>query len=371
MAGRVPRRGGARGGGEGTAGTETGALAADDVLTLRPLVNKFLDAKKPPRLDSGDMGPERAFADYHAAAGRLISALGADRRLDDIDSTDFGGLRSKLAEKMGPVSLGNEIGRIRCIFKFAFDSGTGYLRPVRFGAEFAKPTKRTMRMARHARGPRMFEPKEIKALLKGAGVQMRAMILLGLNCGLGNTDVAALPRSALDLKAGILNFPRPKTGIARRAVLWPETIAAPQSCGQGPGPSLQKRGRRRAGVHHPLWPAMGQDRSAQALGSRSPLTAVVKRRQWGWSSASSCGPPKSHVVGRSFYALRHTFRTVADEVGDRPAVDLVMGHENGADIAVRYVERIEDGRLKRVSEHVHNWAGGKSGSLLIRIRQVQ
>jgi hypothetical protein len=60
--------------------------------------------------------------------------------------------------------------------------------------------------------------------------------------------------------------------------------------------------------------------------------------------------------GRGFYALRHTFRTVADEVGDRPAVDLVMGHENGADIATHYVERIGDERLRKVAEHVRGWA---------------
>jgi integrase len=59
-----------------------------------------------------------------------------------------------------------------------------------------------------------------------------------------------------------------------------------------------------------------------------------------------------HREGRGFYGLRHTFRTVADEVGDRPAVDLIMGHENGADIATHYVERIADDRLEKVTEYV-------------------
>ncbi|MBK7404818.1 MAG: hypothetical protein IPJ41_09345 [Phycisphaerales bacterium] len=59
--------------------------------------------------------------------------------------------------------------------------------------------------------------------------------------------------------------------------------------------------------------------------------------------------------GRGFYALRHTFRTVADEVRDRPAIDLVMGHQSGSDIAVHYVERIGDERLRTVTEHVRAW----------------
>ncbi len=66
---------------------------------------------------------------------------------------------------------------------------------------------------------------------------------------------------------------------------------------------------------------------------------------------------KTHEPGRGFYALRHTFRTVADEVGDRPAVDLVMGHENGQDIATHYVEKIGDERLRRVTQRVRSWLG--------------
>ena len=70
---------------------------------------------------------------------------------------------------------------------------------------------------------------------------------------------------------------------------------------------------------------------------------------------------KTYRPGRSFYALRHTFRTVADEVGDRRAIDLVMGHEPGGDIANHYVERISDERLKIVAQHVRGWLFGREG----------
>ena len=187
------------------------------------LANHFLTAKLR-RLEAGDMG-QRSYADYHATCARMIKLLGKHRLADDVEAGDFGVLRAQLATTRGPVSLGNEIGRIRSVFKFAYDSSL-LDKPVRFGPEFAKPPKRAMRQAKHARGERMFEPKEIKRLLETAGPQMRAMILLGLNCGLGNTDVAMLPRSALDLKKRILDFPRPKTGVRRRSILWPETLAA-------------------------------------------------------------------------------------------------------------------------------------------------
>jgi len=35
-----------------------------------------------------------------------------------------------------------------------------------------------------------------------------------------------VPKTAFDLKGGRGRFPRPKTGVPRRAKLWPETIAA-------------------------------------------------------------------------------------------------------------------------------------------------
>src|SRR5690606_4631302 len=58
--------------------------------------------------------------------------------------------------------------------------------------------------------------------------------------------------------------------------------------------------------------------------------------------------------GLNFYALRHTFETVAGESRDQVAVDAVMGHDPG-DMASRYRERISDERLVAVTNHVHGW----------------
>src|SRR5262245_36405646 len=45
---------------------------------------------------------------------------------------------------------------------------------------------------------------------------MRAMVLLGLNAGMSNTDCAALELHHVNLDAGWLDYPRPMTGIPRR-----------------------------------------------------------------------------------------------------------------------------------------------------------
>jgi hypothetical protein len=52
------------------------------------------------------------------------------------------------------------------------------------------------------------------------------MILLGINGGFGNAGCGHLPLSAVDLEAGMIDFPQPKTGIPRRCPLWSETVHA-------------------------------------------------------------------------------------------------------------------------------------------------
>ena len=65
--------------------------------------------------------------------------------------------------------------------------------------------------------------------------------------------------------------------------------------------------------------------------------------------------------GASFYTLRHVYRTIADETGDQPAVDLTMGHAR-TDMASIYRQRIGDDRLERVADHVRQWLFKKPGS---------
>src|SRR5262249_33838065 len=99
--------------------------------------------------------------------------------------------------------------------------------------------KKTLRVEKARQGPNLFTREEILEMVNGtlvvgregpelvrAGLPLRAMILLGINCALGNADCGRLPLRALDLERGWLDFPRPKTGMGRRCPLWPETVDA-------------------------------------------------------------------------------------------------------------------------------------------------
>jgi len=194
-----------------------------DTFTVKELVNRFLTTKKL-QLDSGEITP-RTWADYHATCERLTDAFGLNRPVDDLASDDFERLRAGLAKTWGLVAVGNEIQRVRVVFKYADDAGLIDRQP-RYGPAFRRPSKKALRKLRQSRGPRMFEADELRRMVAAAGVQLKAMILLGINAGFGNTDVARLPLSALDLDGGWVRYPRPKTGVDRRCPLWPETVEA-------------------------------------------------------------------------------------------------------------------------------------------------
>ena len=72
--------------------------------------------------------------------------------------------------------------------------------------------------------------------------------------------------------------------------------------------------------------------------------------------------------GLGFYALRHTFRTVADRTKDQPAIDHIMGHARD-DMASLYRERIEDDRLKAVVNVVRMWLWPAATEIVQREQQ--
>lgn len=306
-----------------------------DGLTLAELVNRFLTAKRD-LVDNGELAV-RSWADYHATGQNLVAVFGRDRLVDDLASDDFDTLRRHLAKTRGPVSLGNEIQRVRMVFKYGYDAGL-IDKPMRYGPGFKRPTRKVLRLERAKRGAKLFEAAEILAMLDAAGTPLRAMILLAINAGLGNGDVGNLEQRHLDLVGGWLNYPRPKTGVGRRCRLWPETIAAIQES-----------------IDHRPTPKADADKGL----------VFVTKYGLRWTRETRDNPVSKEMAklfdalgidrtGRGFYAIRHTFRTIADETRDQPAIDHCMGHTDPT-MGGHYRERIDDSRLEAVADHVRLW----------------
>ena len=241
---------------------------ATDGIMVKELCNRFLNAKRA-LVESGEL-TNRSWEDYKAVCDLLVPHFGKGRLVNDLDPDDFAALRRKWAKKWGPVTLGNVIQRARVVFKFAFDDGL-IDRPVRYGQGFKRPSRKVVRIDRAKKGPKLFAADEIRRLLGAAGPTMKAMILLGINGGFGNADCGRLPQSAVDLDAGIIDFPRPKTGIPRRCPLWPETVLA---IARGDGEAGPRQRTRRTQA----W------RSSQSTGCRGRRTP--RTRPWRRNSAS-------------------------------------------------------------------------------------
>jgi integrase len=307
-----------------------------EALTVKELANAFLNQKQA-LVQAGELSP-LTWGDYKTACDEVVAAFGKSRLLSDVGPDDFAQLRERLARKWGPQRLSKTIQFVRCAFKYAYEAGL-LDRPVRFGPGFKRPSKKVLRLHRAKQGAKLFTVEEVRSLLGAAGVQVRAMILLGINCGFGNSDCGNLPQAALDLERGWADYPRPKTGISRRCPLWPETVAAIRE-------ALAGRPAPKKGEHAGLVFLTRCGDSWQTGTTDGPLSREVGKllRRLG-------------IIGRKglgFYTLRHTFRTVADESKDQPAADFIMGHEVPHMSAV-YRETISDARLRAVVEHVRAW----------------
>jgi integrase len=297
--------------------------------------NLFLMAKKS-LLESRDIA-QVTFKDYEDTCKGIVESIGRTRAVATLVAADFDKLRLQLAKRLGPVALGNEINRVRIVFRYLYEASL-IDSPVRFGPQFRRPPAKALRLAKAESGSKLLTQDELNTLLDKANSRLKAMIYLGINCGMGNADIGNLNHSHLDLANGWLCYPRPKTGIMRKAKLWRETITAL--------------------------------RNVPRIEPSNPVHVVrvfLTHSGNPWSTDSSDNPVAKEFTklvkaahlerpGLTFYALRHTFQTIAEECRDAPAVRFIMGHAPvGGDMSSVYREKISDERLVDVAVHVRKW----------------
>ena len=340
------------------------AGSTDDVCTLRTLCNQFLESKRN-KLAADDL-TELSYRDYYRSCQRMIDHFGLHQRVDDLRPVDFEAFRAKLAERLGVTSLLNEINRCRVVLKYASDQRL-IPQPVNFGQSFDRPSKKVRRRIRNAAAPRMFAQVELRMILDAldgqvipvegeddpvtlrADPQMKAMVLLGLNGGLGNTDVSNLHESRIDFSTGWLDYPRIKTETPRRIPLWPETVEALQCV-------LANRRRPRDPADEGI---VFLTRTRQRwIRTKRGETREQDLHLNALSQAFGKLLKKLKIDGRNglnFYTLRRQFEIVAGESRDQVAVDAIMGHCDDSMAAIYRQGVVSDDRLRDVVDHVRRW----------------
>ncbi len=330
--------------------------ATADGVTVKYLCNSFLTSKRQ-LVDTGELSGQ-SWHLYFTTCQTMGRVFGRSRVVVDLDPADFAALRAEFAKTCGPVALGNRVQRVRTVFKWGWENrkSTGMTAPADFGSDFKKPKPAAMRMARAAKPRKLYTPAQVRTLIDAADVPMRAMVLLAINAALGNEDVARLERRHIGLNTGTLHYARVKTGIDRRAILWPETVEAIRAALEvRPDPIdpidadlVFVTKYRRAWIRREV-------RKVDAPERGKPDVKLHNVDAVGQAFKRLCKAKDVPALG--FYALRHTFATIAEQTRDFPAVELVMGHEDYNRMSTRYREGIEDDRLRAVAAHVRGWLG--------------
>jgi integrase len=305
------------------------------VPTVASVLEAFF-ADKQRAHEAGEIN-DRTLGEYNGICVTIGDALGDDTPVDLLTYDALSKLRSKLGkgkrgQKVSPVTHKRLLTFARMVFSFANDElGTD----IRYKKALKTPPARVIRAVRNEVGERLFSAAEVSKLITADDPELRAMILLGINCAFGPKDCYTLPISAVDLLGGWHNYPRPKTQATRRCPLWLETIEALRV----------------------------------VIGERASGTVFHKydnRQVW-----------NRHIVGRAFktlteglniyrenvttfYSLRRTFETIAATADvNQCVVDAIMGHApRSGDMAAVYRQRVFDDQLRKCVEHVRCWMLG-------------
>jgi hypothetical protein len=329
-------------------------------LRLVQLCNMYLDHEQK-RVKQKDL-TAKSYLDIEDMTDLVLRALDKHKIVSDLSPEDFAKIRDAMVrtkrppigEPWSPARIGKFIGLVDTMFNVAYDNEWIENKP-RYGAGFKRPSKKRCDEYANEGGDKLFTREEILALLNGGWVkdkkqgriwvepkkQMRAMILLGLNCGFGNTDISVVPVGAFDLKGRVVRLPRTKTASRREIPLWPETIEAVKAVlAERPDSELPNLFLTRFGgpwVHG--------------------KTDAVQKQFGVLMKAHKIAPD---IRNAGFYVLRHCFSTIGMQVGDRDGVKSITGHTDKEMIA-RYNHGLPP--MKRrvdVINHVRQWLFGRA-----------
>lgn len=311
------------------------------IATVRQLIGGYMDARKVDML-TGNLHV-RTWADYQSILkdfGKFVGFALPAVEIGTIHLDRYAAhLRDKL--KVGPRRFNATRAHLFAFLRYCFE--VPWIERFEFGVGFKRAPKGKQRAGRKNK---LIAPLHLRNLIAAADEQLRAMILLGINGGFGNTDCANLPRAAVDLENAIIRFARPKTGIARTVPLWPETVAAlAVVMGKRPTDDLVFRTR-----HGNPWVRATFNKKGKPVPKDSLAQAFSDLLE-------SIGDVESHqhfrdvYKGVGFYSLRHTFITYANEVRDSDARRHITGRKL-AGVDDDYVESFFLPRLKVVTDHV-------------------
>lgn len=338
-------------------------------LTLREGVNLWLAA----RVEDGEAGVIAASTveGYRRIARRLMDELGGTTRISWLGPDDFRRLANTYRAKMAASPAKKAMTVTRMVFTWLYQN-EHIPAPPRYGSDFKLGKLQGRRVDRGQRNASTFTAEQVRTLLDAAehGVEstntiegvkasphIRAMVMLAINGGYTQRELATLRLDDVDLDSAIIDHYRGKSEARRTVPLWPETVEAIKaSLAKRATPKPEAEGLLFVSIHGNPWhrETMKVDKPEHEGGKEKLRYQRVDKI--GHQFAKLCKAARVNVKGAGFGHLRHTHRTASDEANDPHAAMRIMGHDVPG-ISRHYVNEISHERLRAVSEHVRAWLG--------------
>ena len=293
---------------------------------------------------------------------RLIAVVGKGTRLENLTPLDFAkiklelykpaerkalqrGGRVRVIKQRSVVTVDGDVRRMLVFLNWCKDNKL--VKSIDIG-DFKPSTRAEIRKQRKGIKRRDLSAETIIQVLETATIQFKPLVLLGINAGIGNLDIAEMKVSELpDLttKEVWMELPRGKTGADRRFLLWPETVAAIRDY-----QTVRYR------------PNSKLDSDVLFITSHGNKWVRTEDRKHFDAISLAFGKIRKglKLTRGTFYDLRRTFATVGMETKDVQAVKHIMGHIEGRTdvLAEIYVQNIGDDRIRAVCNRVRTWLFG-------------
>ncbi len=304
--------------------------SSEDEISLKTLCNLYLEHQES-RVADGDIGL-RQLHDQTSLLRRFARFIGPNRSIADISTIDLQNYRAKLIKAgRAATTINNHISSFKAMFHWALENEV---------VSSVPNLKAIKKITRKKENKPVFTHEEIGKLINHAGVQMEAMIWLGLNCGFGCTDCAEILWEHVDLDDTRIHFARGKTRTDRSLPLWPETVDALKA--------LPRQNQR-------VFNTSKGNAWVRASKSTDEGSRVKYTRDHALSKQFSKLLKKAGIKtekGVGFYTLRRTAATLAARSGDPFAVQRLLGHAD-LKMASTYVQDISE-QTDRVIARIHN-----------------
>ena len=293
--------------------------ASEENISIRYLCNLYLEIQQS-RVAAGQI-KLRNILDQRSLLRDFVRFVGPNRNVADITTMDLQHYFSKLVRaNKSANTINNRLAAVKAMYSWSLNNEVISTCPnLKVVKKITKIKKEKV----------TFSISQIQSLLENADTQMKAMILLGINCGFGCTDCAELKWDDLDLDNARVSMPRGKTGIERNLPLWPETVLALKTITKS-GELVFYTVKRNPWVRtiHTI-NKNGKEKFTKNDEVSKQFSKLLKK----------AGIKTEKGVG--FYTLRRTVATLAARSGDPFAVQKLLGHAD-LKMASVYVQDVSE-----------------------------